>query len=104
VTIDTRTIPWATDQGRELKRLYSQGGISRSHVLERWSKNATPAQRVYAPGAELLVLDGSFEDEHGRYGALTWLRLPRGFRHSPRTTTGCELYCKEGGFTYLCPL
>jgi hypothetical protein len=54
-------------------------------------------------GAELLVLDGSFEDEHGRYGALTWLRLPCGFRHSPRTTTGCELYIKEGGFPYLRP-
>jgi anti-sigma factor ChrR (cupin superfamily) len=103
VAIDSRTIPWATEQGRELKRLYSQDGYCDRTYLERWRENATPAERVYPLGAELLVLDGSFEDEYGRYGALTWLRLPREFRHSPRTATGCELYCKEGGFPYLRP-
>ncbi len=85
MAVDTGTIPWEREQGRELKRLYSQDGYSDRMSLERWRENATPVARTYPLGAELLVLDGSFEDEHGRYGALTWLRLPRGFRHSPRT-------------------
>ena len=101
LALDTGTIPWATEKDRELKRLYSQEGYTDRMSLERWRENAPLAQRIYPLGAELLVLDGSFEDEHGRYGALTWLRLPREFRHAPRTATGCELYIKEGGFPYL---
>ncbi len=101
LALDTRPIPWATDEGRELKRLYSQEGYSDRTSLERWREDTPLPQRSYPLGAELLVLRGSFDDEHGRYGALTWLRLPRGFRHAPRTATGCELYIKEGGFPYL---
>lgn len=103
VVIDTRTMPWSMEAGRELKRLYSQAGYTDRTYLERWRANATPGERVYPLGAELFVLDGTFEDEHGRYGAHTWLRLPSGFRHAPRSSTGCELYVKEGGFPYLRP-
>lgn len=101
VAVDTRTLPWSPENGREVKRLYSQEGYHDQMSLERWSESAAPAQRAYPLGAELLVLAGSFEDEHGRYGALTWLRLPPAFRHTPKTLTGCELYIKQGGFSYL---
>jgi anti-sigma factor ChrR (cupin superfamily) len=101
VAVDTGRLPWAMEAGRELKRLYSQEGYSDRTYLERWWAQAARDERVYPLGAELLVLAGSFEDEHGRYGAHTWLRLPRGFRHLPRTVAGCELYVKEGGFPYL---
>jgi hypothetical protein len=101
VAIDTRTLPWVMESGRELKRLYSQEGYADRTYLERWRATTTPAERVYPLGAELLVLEGSFEDEHGCYGAHTWLRLPPGLRLAPRTTAGCELYVKEGGFPYL---
>jgi len=103
VSVDTRTMPWAMETGRELKRLYSQDGYTDRVYIERWRADATPGERVYPVGAELLVLEGSFEDEHGRYGAHTWLRLPPGFRHAPRTIAGCDLYVKEGGFSYLRP-
>lgn len=101
VAIDTRTMPWSMEAGRERKRLYSQEGYTDRTYLERWQADAAPGTRVYPLGAELFVLEGTFEDEHGRYGAHTWLRLPSGFRHAPRSPTGCELYVKEGGFSYL---
>lgn len=101
LAVDTRTMPWAKEAGRELKRLYSQEGYSDRMYLERWRSDAAPGERVYPLGAELLVLDGSFEDEQGDYGAHTWLRLPPRFRHAPSTAAGCELYVKEGGFPYL---
>lgn len=47
-------------------------------------------------GEELLVLEGTLEDEHGAHGPGTWIRFPAGARHSPRTATGCLLYVKKG--------
>lgn len=102
VATDTRDLPWSEDGGRELKRLYVQEGYTDRMYLERWRAEATPpGERVYPLGAELFVLQGSFEDEHGRYDTRTWMRLPPGFRHVPATMAGCELYVKEGGFPYL---
>ncbi len=104
VAIDTHGMPWALESGRELKRLYSQEGYADRAYLERWRAETTPGEWVYPLGAELLVLEGSFEDERGRYGPQTWLRLPPGFRLIPRTIAGCELYVKEGSFPYLRPM
>lgn len=101
VALDTRAMPWAAQSDREIKRLYSQKGYADRTYLERWTAGVFPRERLYPLGAELLVLDGSLEDEHGSYGPLTWLRLPREFRHAPRSPAGCELYIKEGGFRYL---
>lgn len=101
VAIETRTMPWTTEKGRDLKRLYSQEGYTDRTYLERWRADTTPGERAYPLGVELLVLQGSFEDEQGRYGEHTWLRLPPRSRHAPRTAAGCELYVKEGGFPYL---
>lgn len=104
VAIDTGTMPWASMDGRELKRLYRQEGYTDYSYLERWrADSGPPGERHYALGAELLVIAGSFEDEHGRYDPRTWLRLPPGFRHNPTITDTCELYVKEGGFRYLHP-
>lgn len=47
-------------------------------------------------GEELLVLEGTFHDEHGAYRPGSWVRYPAGTRHTPRTTTGCRLYVKKG--------
>ncbi|MGA7538857.1 MAG: cupin domain-containing protein [Steroidobacteraceae bacterium] len=98
LAIDTHAVPWVLESGRELKRLYSQEGYADRTYLERWGAETTPGERVYPFGAELLVLGGSFEDERGRHGPHTWLRLPPGFHLIPRTTAGCELYVKEGSF------
>jgi anti-sigma factor ChrR (cupin superfamily) len=101
VAIDTGAMSWASEGGRELKPLYSQEGYCDRTYLERWRAQPAPGERCYPLGAELLVLEGAFEDERGRYDTHTWLRLPAGFRHVPRTEAGCELYVKEGGFAYL---
>ncbi len=102
VALDTGTIAWeATVPARRLKRLYAQDGYTDSMRLEQWPPGAALGEITYPRGAELLVLRGSFDDEHGSYDARTWLRLPPRSRHHPATSEGCELYVKEGGFTYL---
>lgn len=45
-------------------------------------------------GEEILVLDGVFEDEAGRYPAGTYLRNPAGSTHAPGSTDGCTLFVK----------
>jgi hypothetical protein len=102
VAVNTHTMPWEpVGGGRERKLLYVQPGYHDTTRLERWSADSTPGELAYPRGAELFLLDGSFEDEHGQYGSLTWMRLPAHFTHRPRTHERCEIYVKEGGFAYL---
>jgi anti-sigma factor ChrR (cupin superfamily) len=102
VAVDAHTMSWEpSGVGRERKVLYAQPGYQDTTRLERWSAQAALGESAYPRGAELFVLEGSFEDEHGRYEAQTWMRLPIRFTHRPKTREGCELYVKEGGFAYL---
>ena len=45
---------------------------------------------------ELLVLEGTLEDEHGTYPKGAWLRQPDGSSHSPYSRKGCTLWVKRG--------
>jgi anti-sigma factor ChrR (cupin superfamily) len=102
VAASTGTLPWqAVGGGRAVKPLYAQPGYPDTTRLEQWAPAAMPGSLEYPQGAELLVLSGSFGDECGDYGRYTWLRLPPGSRHRPRTSEGCSLYVKEGGFACL---
>ena len=101
--INTGEREWQpTDRdGVSRKPLYSQPGYSDTTYLERWEAGAVGETARYEHGAEFFVLDGEFEDEEGVYAAGNWLRIPPGMAHTPRTSSGCELYVKEGGIPYL---
>jgi hypothetical protein len=49
-----------------------------------------------AGGQEVFVLEGVWEDEHGRYPAGTWVRNPPDFAQAGRSPEGCLLYVKTG--------
>ena len=101
--IDTGKREWQSTQisGVSRKPLYSQAGYSDTMYLERWDAGTAGATTTYEQGAEYYVLDGEFEDEEGAYPAGTWLRIPAGESHTPRSMTGCDLYVKRGGIPYL---
>jgi anti-sigma factor ChrR (cupin superfamily) len=103
VALATPMLAWqpGAKPGIEVKPLYAQAGFTDSTRLERWAASTDAGSLSYAGGAEIFVLEGDFEDETGRFGAGTWLRLPVGARHSPVTASGCLLYIKEGGLLYL---
>lgn len=103
VALRTDELPWqATARaGVSVRPLYSQAGFSDTMRLERWAPGPELGRIVYTGGAELFVLEGSFDDEGGRFACGAWLRLPPGSAHSPSTPTGCVLYIKESGFPYL---
>jgi anti-sigma factor ChrR (cupin superfamily) len=64
--------------------------------LERWAEGTRIPAHEHARGEEMLVLEGSFEDEDGGYPAGTWIRNPPGSRHAPFTAAGCLVYVKAG--------
>jgi anti-sigma factor ChrR (cupin superfamily) len=51
---------------------------------------------MHAGGEEILVLDGTFEDEHGAYPKGSWLRSPPLSRHAPFSREGCTILVKTG--------
>ena len=101
--IDTGALEWRASArpGVEVKALYRQDGFSDSTRLERWAPGKAAGPVTYPLGVELFVIAGAFEDDEGSYRAGTWLRLPAGASHRPRSAAGCELYIKAGGIPYL---
>jgi len=100
VRVNTRSVAWQHDvaSGVELLPLHRFG---REQVrLERWPAAADLGDRIHLGGEELFVLEGSFSDADGSYGAGSWIRLPAGSRHQPRSAKGCVLWVKSG---YLGP-
>ena len=78
------------------KRLELCGGAESGRVtsLVRYEANSAFPQHPHPDGEEILVLDGTFSDEHGDYPAGTYLLHPDGFSHAPFSTDGCELFVK----------
>ena len=101
--IDTDAREWQTSPvpGVLHKPLYSQPGFPDSMRLERWEAGAEPGSLSYPDGAELFVLSGEFEDDEGRYPAGSWLRLPAGATHRPRTASGRDLSVNRSGIALL---
>jgi len=64
--------------------------------LERWPANGAIALDT-SGGAELLALEGGFEDGEDRFEPYSWLRLPPGgalrVRDGPE---GCKAWVKTG--------
>lgn len=100
---DTHALDWqpGATPGVVHKPIYRQDGFSDVVRLERWDAGTERGAVRWAQGAELFVLGGELADEEGVYGEGSWLRLPVGATHRPRTNRGCTLYLKTGGLSYL---
>jgi anti-sigma factor ChrR (cupin superfamily) len=65
-------------------------------TLERWGAGTRATRHRHEGGEEILVLDGTFQDDHGDYCAGSWIRNPAGSEHAPCSDAGCLLYVKLG--------
>jgi anti-sigma factor ChrR (cupin superfamily) len=64
--------------------------------LELWHSGAVIELKVPG-GAELLVLDGAFDEDGERFQPLSWLRLPTGsVRRATAGPQGCRIWIKTG--------
>jgi anti-sigma factor ChrR (cupin superfamily) len=63
--------------------------------LVRYAADSIFPAHLHSGGEEILVLDGEFSDEHGKYPAGTYLRNPIGTKHSPKIgPAGATIFVK----------
>src|SRR5208337_2309022 len=97
VRIDTGTMryqPTIDRRGVEIIPLFCDG---REDVrLERWASGAAITLAVPG-GAEVLVLDGNFDENGERLEPQSWLQLPAGGTLEAQSGLGgCKVWIKTG--------
>ena len=81
--------------GVERRLLHCRGGeVAGATSIVRCAPGSCIERHVHAGGEEILVLEGTFADEHGDYAAGTYLRNPAGSSHAPFSEAGCTLLVK----------
>ncbi|MEM7442132.1 MAG: cupin domain-containing protein [Pseudomonadota bacterium] len=86
-------------EGYERAALFSRADGSEDVTMERLAKGASTAPYVCDGGEEILVINGTLEDEGGSYEPGTWLRSPDGHRHGLSSSEGCMFWVKRGHLT-----
>ncbi|MGE5318749.1 MAG: cupin domain-containing protein [Hyphomicrobiaceae bacterium] len=96
VRIDTANRPWLPGLVPGLSVMPLHQHQHEHAALVRWQPETYFQPHAHFGGEEILVLSGTFEDEHGSYPAGTWIRSPHMSRHQPFSRTGCTIYVKTG--------
>lgn len=96
VRIDTKAAEWSPGAAPGIRRLLLHEHGTERVALERFDPGVRLPLHAHPGGEEILVLEGTLEDEQGRYPKGTWLRNPPGSWHAPASTGGCVIYIKEG--------
>ena len=94
--VDTRRAAFSPGlvDGLSVLPLHQAG--TESVALVKWEPGTVFNRHRHWGGEEILVLDGTFQDEHGDYPTGTWLRNPHLSEHAPFSDEGCLIYVKTG--------
>ncbi len=65
-------------------------------ALVHWPTNERFVRHQHFGGEEILVLSGTFRDEHGIYPAGTWLRSPHLSVHHPHVEEETVIFVRTG--------
>lgn len=96
VVIDARTANFVPGSVEGLTVLPLHSYETEHVALVRWAPGARfPAHRHWG-GEEILVLEGTFQDDQGHYPAGSWIRSPHLSTHQPYSDSGCLIYVKTG--------
>lgn len=96
VRLDTASMQWLPGLVPGLSVLPLHQHAGEHTALVRWQPETFFQSHAHFGGEEILVLDGVFEDEFGRYPAGSWLRSPHMSRHQPFSREGCTIFVKVG--------
>ena len=94
--VQTRETPWLQGMvpGLSVMPLHEFGAEHTAMV--RWAPETYFSAHRHHGGEEILVVDGVFEDEKGRYPAGSWMRSPHMSQHQPFSREGCIILVKTG--------
>lgn len=96
VVVDSNRAEWRQGlvPGLQVLPLHQHGT---EHVaLVRWAPGTYFNAHRHWGGEEILVLEGTFQDEFGDYPAGSWLRSPHLSQHTPFSEQGCLIWVKTG--------
>lgn len=93
--VDTYSTPWFQGMvpGLSVMPLMRQGLGS---TLVKWAPQTYFNPHKHYGGEEIFVVEGVFEDEHGRYPQGSWIRSPHMSLHQPFSKEGCTIFVKTG--------
>jgi anti-sigma factor ChrR (cupin superfamily) len=97
VVVDQASLPWVDSpaQGVRRRMLARDGAeVARATSIVSYAPGSSFQQHRHDLGEEILVLDGTFSDETGSYGAGCYLKNPAGSKHAPSSVGGCTLFVK----------
>ena len=97
VVLQTHDLNWVssptTGVSRKLLDRVGDEIAKATSIVNYAPKTAFPAHS-HGGGEEILVLEGTFSDEHGDYPAGTYLRNPPNSKHAPYSNEGCTIFVK----------
>lgn len=96
IHIDTANSAFRPGMVNGLSVLGLHSSHSENVALVRWQPGTQFTAHSHWGGEEILVLEGVFQDEHGRYPKGSWIRSPHLSRHTPFSDEGCLIYVKTG--------
>ena len=96
VVVNTNEGDWIADEIEGLFRKPSHAYGDEQVCLTKMDPGCTVPSHEHASVQEILVLEGTLEDEDGVYPKGTWLRFPAGSHHAPKSDEGCLLWIKRG--------
>lgn len=68
--------------------------VARATTIVRYAPNSKFRAHSHDGGEEFIVLNGTFQDEHGDYPAGSYIRNPPTSSHIPRSDDGCMIFVK----------
>ncbi|MFK7828017.1 MAG: cupin domain-containing protein [Oligoflexales bacterium] len=100
VRIDTNDSKWISGHGNlQILPLHQEG--SESIALVKWPKKEKFILHSHYGGEEILVLSGTFLDEHGSYPSGTWIRNPHLSTHHPWVDDDTVILVRTGHLAKL---
>ncbi|WP_394731101.1 cupin domain-containing protein [Altererythrobacter sp. GH1-8] len=97
VAIHTGSLEWTASPMAGVKRRMLDrigGEVARATSLVRYAPGSHFSAHTHSGGEEFIVLEGTFQDEHGDYPAGSYVRNPIGTKHIPRSEEGCTIFVK----------
>jgi ChrR Cupin-like domain len=97
VAVHAAQLPWVASpivgvDRRMLDRIGDE--VARATSIVRYAPASRFSAHTHGGGEEFLVVDGTFQDEHGDYPAGSYVRNPPTSRHTPGSAPGCVLFVK----------
>lgn len=94
VHLHTSQLPWVPSPmaGVERRMLYREGDeVAKATSVVRYRPGSHFSAHTHSGGEIFYVMEGTFEDEHGKYPAGMYVRNPVGSSHIPSSTEGCVI-------------